>query len=141
MKPARVATTFSRTLHLSSSSRALATLNSQNLSVAQPTTLSEGKTGAGRTYPIRNISTAGGFGKARLRCSFSCLSLSKRHELSSCDRTAGSETEENGEFQLTEILYVANGQFKIQTTSTTATAAKELQLKILPRVNIRGEIN
>ena len=51
------------------------------------------------------------------------------------------KTEEDGEFQLTEILYVANGQFKIQTTSTTATAAKELQLKILPRVNIRGEIN
>jgi hypothetical protein len=139
MKPVRVETTFSRTLHLSSLSRASATFDSQSPSVIPPNILSRGSEKAGDTYPIRSISTTAGFGKARLRCSSCCLSPSKRHGLSSHNMVTVQNAGEDRKFELTEILYVANGQFKIQTTTITATAAKELQPKILPGTNFRRQ--
>jgi hypothetical protein len=142
MKPARVATMFSRTLHLSSSSRALATLDSQNLSVApsQPQSAKVRQLQAELTPSVTFQQS-----EVLKKLVYNVHSLVFRSPrgtsyLHAIEQQA-QKTEGDGEFQLTEILYVANGQFKIQTTSTTATAAKELQPKILPRVDFRGGIN
>ena len=137
MKPVRVATTFSRTLHFSSFSRAPATFDSQKLSVVPTQHIERRNYNGSRTHPIHNTSTIGGSGKVRSQCSSCRLSPSRKHGLSGRNGTIGSKCRRERQVRPTDILYAANGQFKIQTTTTTAAAAKELHPRTLPRVNFR----